>query len=63
MGNKRSGGALPLIAASAILVSTFATGPVAALAAEAGDLEMPIAKDERAALATESPPHVPDGRI
>lgn len=59
MGNKRSGGALPLIAASAILVSTFATGPVAALAAEAGDLEMPIAKDERAALATESSPMSP----
>lgn len=59
MGNKRSGGALPLIAASAILVSTFATGPVAALAAGAGDLEMPVAKDERAALATESSPMSP----
>lgn len=59
MGNKRSGGALPLIAASAILVSTFATGPVAALAAGAGDLEMPVAKDERVALATESSPMSP----
>lgn len=59
MGNKRSGGALPLIAASAILVSTFATGPVAALAAEAGDLEIPVAKDERVALATESSPMSP----
>lgn len=59
MGNKRSGGALPLIAASVILVSTFATGPVAALAAGAGDLEMPVAKDERVALATESSPMSP----
>lgn len=59
MRNKRSGGALPLIAASAILVSTFATGPVAALAAGAGDLEMPVAKDERVALATESSPMSP----
>lgn len=59
MGNKRSGGALPLIAASTILVSTFATGPVAALAAGAGDLEMPVAKDERVALATESSPMSP----
>ena len=59
MGNKCSGGAFPLIAASAILVSTFATGPVAALAAEAGDLEIPVAKDERVALATESSPMSP----
>lgn len=59
MGNKRSGGALPLIAASVILVSTFATGPVSALAAGAGDLEMPVAKDERVALATESSPMSP----
>lgn len=59
MGSKRSGGALPLIAASVILVSTFATGPVAALAAGAGDLEMPVAKDERVALATESSPMSP----
>lgn len=59
MGNKRSGGALPLIAASVILVSTFATGPVAALAAGAGDLEMPVAKDERVASATESSPMSP----
>lgn len=59
MGNKRSGGALPLIAASAILVSSFATGPVAALAAEAGDLEIPVAKDERAALAKEGSPVSP----
>lgn len=56
MGSRRSGGAFPLIAASVVLVSAFAAGPVAALAAEAGDLEAPLAQDGRVALAIEGSP-------
>lgn len=56
MGSRRSSGAFPLIAASVVLVSAFAAWPAAALAAEAGDLEVPFAQDQRVALAMEGSP-------